>query len=53
MHAQRLRPGRRAAQTQFEAEARNRLGPARAALITGSDRTVTDRITLRPQLAPL
>lgn len=35
---------------QFEAEARNRLGPARAALITGSDRTVTDRITLRPRM---
>lgn len=34
----------------YEAEARNRLGAAKAALITGSDRTVTDRITLRPRM---
>src|ERR1700749_3732727 len=35
---------------QYEAQARLVLGPAKAALISVSDRTVTDRITLRPRM---
>jgi len=35
---------------EFEPQARLVLGPAKAALIAGSDRTVTDRITLRPRM---
>jgi 4-hydroxymandelate oxidase len=35
---------------EYEAQARLVLGPAQAAPILGSDRTVTDRITLRPRM---
>jgi 4-hydroxymandelate oxidase len=35
---------------EYEAQARLVLGPAKAAPISGSDRTVTDRITLRPRM---
>ncbi|MDB5441022.1 MAG: hypothetical protein JWM33_3449 [Caulobacteraceae bacterium] len=35
---------------EYEAQARLVVGPARAALIAGSDRSVTDRITLRPRM---
>ena len=35
---------------QYETQARLVLGPAKAAPILGSDRTVTDRITLRPRM---
>jgi 4-hydroxymandelate oxidase len=35
---------------QYEAQARLVLGPAKIAPVTGSDRTVTDRITLRPRM---
>jgi 4-hydroxymandelate oxidase len=35
---------------EYEAQARLVLGPAKVALISGSDRTVTDRITLRPRM---
>ena len=35
---------------EYEAQARLALGAARAAPILGSDRTVTDRITLRPRM---
>jgi len=35
---------------EYEAQARLTLGPAKIALISGSDRTVTDRITLRPRM---
>lgn len=35
---------------EYEAQARLALGPARVAPILGSDRTVTDRITLRPRM---
>lgn len=35
---------------EYETQARLVLGPARAAPILGSDRTVTDRITLRPRM---
>jgi 4-hydroxymandelate oxidase len=35
---------------EYEAQSRLVLGPAKSALITGSDRTVTDRITLRPRM---
>lgn len=35
---------------EYEAQARLVLGPAKAAPILGSDRTVTDRITLRPRM---
>lgn len=35
---------------EYEPQARLVLGPAKAALIAGSDRTVTDRITLRPRM---
>jgi len=35
---------------QYETQARLVLGPAKIAPITGSDRTVTDRITLRPRM---
>lgn len=35
---------------QYEPQARLVLGPAKVAPILGSDRTVTDRITLRPQM---
>ena len=34
----------------YEAQARQVLGPAKVAPILGSDRTVTDRITLRPRM---
>ncbi|HVY33236.1 MAG TPA: alpha-hydroxy-acid oxidizing protein [Caulobacteraceae bacterium] len=35
---------------EYEAQARLVLGPAKVAPILGSDRTVTDRITLRPRM---
>lgn len=35
---------------EYEAQARRVLGPAKIAPILGSDRTVTDRITLRPRM---
>jgi len=35
---------------EYEAQARLVLGPSRVAPILGSDRTVTDRITLRPRM---
>src|SRR3569832_2042802 len=35
---------------EYEEQARQVLGPARVAPILGSDRTVTDRITLRPRM---
>ena len=35
---------------EYEAQARRALGAATAALIAGSDRTITDRITLRPRM---
>jgi 4-hydroxymandelate oxidase len=35
---------------EYEAQARHALGPAKVAPILGSDRTVTDRITLRPRM---
>ena len=35
---------------EYEDQSRLVLGPAKSALITGSDRTVTDRITLRPRM---
>ncbi|HVW75080.1 MAG TPA: alpha-hydroxy-acid oxidizing protein [Rhizomicrobium sp.] len=35
---------------EYEAQARLALGPAKVAPILGSDRTVTDRITLRPRM---
>jgi 4-hydroxymandelate oxidase len=35
---------------EYEAQARQVLGPAKVAPILGSDRTVTDRITLRPRM---
>src|ERR1700760_2392534 len=35
---------------EYETQARLVLGPAKAAPILGSDRTVTDRITLRPRM---
>jgi len=35
---------------EYEAQARQVLGPARMAPLLGSDRTVTDRITLRPRM---
>jgi 4-hydroxymandelate oxidase len=35
---------------EYETQARQALGPARIAPIAGSDRTVTDRITLRPRM---
>jgi len=35
---------------EYEAQARLALGPAKVAAILGSDRTVTDRITLRPRM---
>ena len=35
---------------EYEAQARFVLGPAKVAPILGSDRTVTDRITLRPRM---
>jgi 4-hydroxymandelate oxidase len=35
---------------EYEPQARLVLGPAKSALIAGSDRTVTDRITLRPRM---
>jgi len=35
---------------EYETQARLALGPARVAPILGSDRTVTDRITLRPRM---
>ncbi len=35
---------------EYEAQARLVLGQAKASLILGSDRTVTDRITLRPRM---
>jgi len=35
---------------EYEPQARLVLGPAKSALITGSDRTITDRITLRPRM---
>ena len=35
---------------EYESQARLVLGPAKVAPISGSDRTVTDRITLRPRM---
>lgn len=35
---------------QYETQARLALGPAKVAPILGSDRTITDRITLRPRM---
>jgi 4-hydroxymandelate oxidase len=35
---------------EYEAQARLVLGPAKLAPVSGSDRTVTDRITLRPRM---
>jgi 4-hydroxymandelate oxidase len=35
---------------EYEAQARLALGPAKVAPILGSDRTITDRITLRPRM---
>jgi 4-hydroxymandelate oxidase len=35
---------------EYEAQARLALGPAKAAAILGSDRSITDRITLRPRM---
>src|SRR4051812_45145417 len=35
---------------EYETQARQVVGPAKMAAITGSDRTVTDRITLRPRM---
>ena len=35
---------------EYESQARRMLGPAKVAPILGSDRTVTDRITLRPRM---
>ncbi len=35
---------------EYEAQAQRVLGPARLASISGSDRTITDRITLRPRM---
>ena len=35
---------------EYEAQARQALGPIRIAPLLGSDRTVTDRITLRPRM---
>jgi 4-hydroxymandelate oxidase len=35
---------------EYEAQARLALGPAKIAPILGSDRTITDRITLRPRM---
>src|SRR5262245_873740 len=35
---------------EYEAQARHALGAAKVAPILGSDRTVTDRITLRPRM---